>query len=304
MVETEKQFDKAVIPAAGLGTRLLSATKEQPKEMLPLFARTEEGTLCLKPVIQLIFEQLFDLSIREFYFVVGREKRALEDHFTPEHGFIADLNARGKDTHAMDLKRFYRRIEESTIVWVNQPEPRGFGDAVLQVERLVGDEPFLVHAGDTLVVPTAGPSVAQRLFDGHTKSRADATLTIQEVEDPRQYGVAEVVERPNALLDVRRVAEKPDEPSSNLAIMPLYIFNPKIFRALRSIAPGKGGELQLTDAIQGLIDTKHSVKAIKLKQSDLRLDIGTPENYWQAIELSYRHASAEQSHRGVGSLLA
>jgi len=295
MDEIKQSFDSAVIPAAGLGTRLLSATKEQPKEMLPLFAKTEERTLCLKPIIQMIFEQLFDFSIREFYFVVGREKRALEDHFTPEPSYVADLDARGKNTQAMHLERFYERINESTIVWVNQPEPRGFGDAVLQVQRLVGDEPFLVHAGDTLIVSTDGPSVTRRLSDAHTRSQADVTLAIQEVEDPRQYGVAEVVERPNTTIDVKRVVEKPDPPPSNLAIVPLYIFNPKIFQALRSIAPGKGGELQLTDAIQALIDTKHSVKAIKLKQSDVRLDIGTPENYWQAIELSYRHASADQS---------
>jgi len=303
MVETTQPFEKVVIPAAGLGTRLLSATKEQPKEMLPLFAKTEEGTLCLKPMIQLIFEQLFDSSIREFYFVVGREKRALEDHFTLEPSHVADLNARGKDAQAMHIERLYERIRESMIVWVNQPEPRGFGDAVLQVQRLVGSELFLVHAGDTLIVSTDGPSVTRRLSDAHTTSQADVTLAIQEVEDPRQYGVAEVVERPNATLDLKRVVEKPDQPSSNLAIMPVYIFNAKIFQALRSITPGKGGELQLTDAIQSLIDTKHSVKAIKLKQSDMRLDIGTPENYWQAIELSYRLASAE-SRRGVGSLLA
>jgi UTP--glucose-1-phosphate uridylyltransferase len=302
MDEIKQPFNSAVIPAAGLGTRLLSATKEQPKEMLPLFAKTEEGTLCLKPMIQMIFEQLFDFSIREFYFVVGREKRALEDHFTPEHGFVADLNARGKNTQAMHLGKFYERINESTIVWVNQPEPRGFGDAVLQVQRLMGDGPFLVHAGDTLIVSTHGPSVARRLSDAHTRFQADVTFAIQEVEDPRQHGVAEVVERANRILDVRRVVEKPDRPSGNMAIMPVYIFNPKIFQALRSTVPGKGGELQLTDAIQGLIDTKHNVKAIKLKQSDIRLDIGTPENYWQAIELSYRHASAKQSPHDASGL--
>ena len=303
MNEIKQPPNLAVIPAAGLGTRLLSATKEQPKEMLSLFAKTEEGILCLKPIIQLIFEQLFDFSIREFYFVVGREKRALEDHFTLEPSHVADLNARGKDAQAMHIERLYERIRESTIVWVNQPEPRGFGDAVLQVQRLVGSEPFLVHAGDTLIVSTDGPSVTRRLSDAHTTSQADVTLAIQEVEDPRQYGVAEVVERPNAILDLKRVVEKPDQPSSNLAVMPVYIFNAKIFQALRSITPGKGGELQLTDAIQSLIDTKHSVKAIKLKQSDICLDIGTPENYWQAIELSYRLASAE-NRRGMGSLLA
>jgi len=282
-----REIKKAVVPAAGLGTRLLSATKEQPKEMLPVFALNEDETLCLKPMVQQIFEQLFDLGIHEFYFIVGRDKRAMEDHFTPDCDYVNHLNSHGKNSQAVQLKSFYRRIDASMIVWVNQPEPKGFGDAVLRAKTLVGDEPFLVHAGDTLINSRAEP-VVERLAEAFSNSQA--VITLQEVEDPRQYGVAEVIEESDRSLSVRRVVEKPSEPASKLAIMPLYLFNSTIFEALGSTQADENGELQLTDAMQKLIENGHTVHAIKLRQDDTRLDIGTPETYWKALELSHRHA--------------
>ena len=280
---------KAVVPAAGLGTRLLSATKEQPKEMLPVFAAGEDDALCLKPMVQRIFEQLFDFGIREFYFIVGKEKRAIEDHFTPDAEYVNRLSSHGKSGQATQLSEFYGKIRASSIVWVNQPEPRGFGDAVLQAQRLVGGEQFLVHAGDTYIISVV-PTVHSRLVDAHTNSGADATLALQEVTDPRQYGVAEIEASKADILDVKRVVEKPVRPATNLAIMPLYIFNPTIFDALRATRPDSGGEVQLTDAIQHLIDGGHRVRAIRLGHDDIRLDIGTPETYWEALELSHRYA--------------
>jgi UTP--glucose-1-phosphate uridylyltransferase len=282
--------DKVVIPAAGLGTRLLSATKEQPKEMLPVFAQDQHGTLCLRPIVQLIFDDLFEFGAREFCFVVGRGKRVLEDHFTPHHDFIEYLNGRGKNTQAGELEAFYHRVRTSAILWINQPEPLGFGHAVLQAQPFVGDEPFLVHAGDTYIISESS-SILERLTSEHTESRADATLTLQEVQDTRHYGVANVTDVEKGNLNVQSVEEKPARPKSNLAIMPLYIFSPAIFEALKSTAPDKGGEIQLTDAIQKLIETGQRVQAIKLREDDLRLDIGTPETYWEALKLSYQHAS-------------
>jgi UTP--glucose-1-phosphate uridylyltransferase len=292
----ERNIRKAVIPAAGLGTRLLSATKEQPKEMLPIFAATQDGILCPKPIVQLIFEQLFDFGIRDFYLIVGRGKRAIEDHFTPDHELIARLDAHGKNSLASDLENFYAKIEESTIVWLNQPQPKGFGDAVLQAERLVGQEPFLVHAGDTLILTDNASTLHERLTEAHAVSNSEATLTLQEVRDPSEYGVAEVDRKIGRRFTVKRVVEKPDKPRSRLAIMPLYVFNPTVFQALKSIVPDTRGELQLTDAIQQLIDTTHNVQAIKTRRYDIRLDIGTPQSYWDALGLSYRHALSKR-HR-------
>ena len=287
-----RTIGKALIPAAGLGTRLLSATKEQPKEMLPLFATSDDGALCVKPLVQQIFEQLFDFGVREFYFVVGKEKRAIEDHFTVDREYIRRLNSQGRNSQALQLENFYRRIEGSMIVWVNQPEPKGFGDAVLQAKRLIWGEPFLVHAGDTLI-NSRTETVPTRLTQAYMKIRAEATLALLKVDDARQYGVAEVLETSNGDFEVKRVVEKPTQPTSKLAIMPLYILNPTIFEALEATPPGKGGEIQLTDAIQKLIDTGHSVHAIKLREEDIHLDIGTPETYWEALELSHRYASSK-----------
>ena len=284
-------IERVVIPAAGLGTRLLSATKEQPKEMLPVFARGKDGTPCLKPLVQIIFEDLFDIGARTFCLVVGRGKRAIEDHFTPHRNFLQYLNSRGKNSQAIELETFYRRIEGSTILWMNQPEPKGFGDAVLQAQLAITREPFVVHAGDTTIISKT-TNILERLVAEHRRSSADATLTLQEIDDPRGYGVAEVTGTGTGGLRVKRVTEKPAKPRSNLAIMPVYVFNLTIFDSLRDISPDKSGELQLTDAIQNLIETGSVVKGIKLRKEDIRLDIGTPETYWQALSLSYKHATS------------
>jgi len=284
-------ISKIVIPVAGLGTRLMPATKEQPKEMLPLFARGEDGILCLKPIVQRIFEQLYDFGMREFYFVVGRGKRAIEDHFTPDRDCIRLFDSQGKRGYALDLERFYSRIETSLMAWINQPEPKGFGHAVLETQNVVGEFPFLVHAGDTYIISRETPLISRMLM-AYEDQKSDVTIVLQQMEDPRQYGVAEVQEH-GSVFEVKRVIEKPDEPSSKLAIMPIYIFNPVIFDALRSTLPGKGGEIQLTDAIQRIIDSGRHVSAIVLTESDVRLDIGTPENYWEALELSHRTALQE-----------
>jgi UTP--glucose-1-phosphate uridylyltransferase len=284
---------KAIIPVAGLGTRLLSATKEQPKEMLPLFFANEHGSLCLKPIVQEIFERLFDFGAREFYFIVGKQKRPIEDHFTPDFEFVHRLNDCGKNDQALQLESFYERIKASTIVWVNQPEPKGFGDAVLQVECLVGREPFLLNAGDTYIV-SGRRDVPAWLAEVHAKGQAQATLTLKEVQEPRHYGVAEVLETEGESLDVKRVVEKPSHPTSRLAIMPLYIFNPTIFEALRNTGPGVGGEIQLTDAIQKLIDAGQRVQAVKLSSDDIRVEVGTPETYWEALKLSHDFALSKK----------
>lgn len=279
-------INKVVIPSAGLGTRLLPSTKELPKEMLPVFSRTPEGQFSLKPLLQLVFEQLFDFGICQFCFIVGRGKRAVEDHFTPSYDFIQLLESKGKQPLASDLKAFYERIEESTIVWINQPAPLGFGHAVLMSKSFVGNDPFLVHAGDTYI---ASKDHLRRLIDCHFKHKADATLLLQEILDPRQYGVAEVEEVEDHLI-VKKVIEKPEKPPSNLAIMPIYAFNPIIMRALEEISPGVGGELQLTDGIQRLLDWGLRVCAVKLRPDESRLEVGSPETYWEAISASFKRA--------------
>lgn len=276
-----------MIPAAGLGTRLFPATKEQPKEMLPIFFRLVSGDIGVKPLLQMVFEQLYDFGFREFCFVVGRGKRSIEDHFTPDYNSVVALKNRGKDGQASDLNSFYMKLRDSTIMWVNQPEPKGFGHAVLMAQPFVQNEHCLVHAGDTYII-SENAGHLRLLVETYECLNADAAFLVQEMEDPRQHGVVKVEEMKNGVYKVLAAIEKPERPPSKLAIMPIYAFRPVIFEELEKTAPGKGGEVQLTDAIQRLVDRGLNVCAVRLNPSDARLDVGSPETYWEALDLSYR----------------
>ena len=278
---------KVVVPAAGLGTRLFPATKEQPKEMLPIFSKTVNGDMSVKPVVQMVFEQLYDAGLREFCYVVGRGKRGIEDHFTPDVNCVRNLAGMGKNGQASDLEDFYQKLDTSTIMYVNQPEPKGFGNAVLMAQPFVQNEQCLVHAGDSCII-SKDMDYIKKLLNAYEKFNADAAFIVLEIENPKQYGIVEGKEVEAGIFKVKTVVEKPEKPKTTLAIMAMYIFHPVIFKALEATTPGKNGEVQLTDAIQKLIDWKLNVYAVKLDKSYAHLDIGSPERYWEAIELSYR----------------
>jgi UTP--glucose-1-phosphate uridylyltransferase len=283
---------KAVIPAAGLGTRLLSVTKEQPKEMLPVFARAKNGDLCLKPIVQLVFEQLHQVGFREFCFVVGRGKRAIEDHFTPDFSYVSMLDSKGLDGPAGELEAFYKMVDGSTVSWVNQPQPRGFGDAVLKAKSFVGSDRFLVHAGDSHFISKNAEHL-RRAMRMSEESKADALFLSMEVEDPSRFGIVEGETMADGLVKVKRLAEKPAKPASKLAIMPVYVFDSNIFRALEDTKAGFAGELQLTDGIQRMVDWNLNVYTTKVASSEIWLDIGSPDLFWQAQNLSHKHYSHE-----------
>ena len=278
---------KVIIPAAGLGTRLFPATKEQPKEMLPIFSKTMHGDMSVKPVVQLVFEQLYDAGLREFCYVVGRGKRGIEDHFTPDANCVRNLEGMGKNGQASDLEDFYQKLNTSTIMYVNQPEPKGFGNAVLMAQPFVQNENCLVHAGDSCII-SKDMDYIRKLLDTYERLNADAAFIALEIENPKQYGIVEGEEVQAGIYRVRTVVEKPEKPKTNLAVMAMYVFHPVIFKALEATKPGKNGEIQLTDAIQKLIDWGLSVYAVKLDKNYAHLDIGSPERYWEALELSYR----------------
>jgi len=279
---------KAVIPAAGLGTRLLPVTKEQPKEMLSIFAETPNGNCCLKPLLQLVYEQLYNIGFREFCFIIGRGKRAIEDHFTSDKGYTSMLREKGKESSARGLENFYKRLQGSTLVWINQPEPIGFGDAALKAKSFIGNTSFIVHAGDTYIISDKANHL-QSLMKTHESLKADATLLVKEIEDPKQHGVIEAEKIDEETYKVNKAIEKPEKPPSKLAIMPIYAFTPAILQALERTKPGVGGEIQLTDAIQILIESGSKVYAVKLKPEEVRLDVGTPETYWEALQLSHEY---------------
>jgi len=277
---------KVVIPAAGLGTRLLPTTKEQPKELLPVFSRSPSGKYLVKPILQLIFEQLYDCGIREYYFIGGRNKRMIEDHFSADYNFVDKLNNENKSFYAEDLSNFYNKISSSHISWVNQPIPKGFGHAVLITKSLIGDHPFLVHAGDTLILSKTRNYITQ-LMKTHNSLDALSTLLVCPVKDAQKYGVITGTPRKGTIC-VDSIVEKPLRPKSNLAVMPLYVFDKSIFTALENTSPGLNNEIQLTDGISNLLTSnQNKVIGIKMKNSDLFLDVGNPETYWNALKITY-----------------
>lgn len=265
-------LEKAVIPAGGLGTRLLPATKEQPKEMLPIFSRLPNGALCVKPFLQIVFERLYDAGFRDFCFIVGRGKRAIEDHFSLDSNFIDYLRHRNMVELVEELTDFYERVSRSNIVFVNQPEPRGFGNAVFHAKHFTGKDPFLVHAGDDLIISKKNQYLQRlmRVFESHS---SDAVLYVKKVKDPQRYGVVAGRKVEEHLYRVERIEEKPITHFSYLAIIAVYAFSSKIYGAIEKTAPDSNNEIQLTNAIRNLITDKHEVYALELGNEEKRIDM-------------------------------
>lgn len=279
---------KTVITAGGKGTRLLTVTKELPKEMLPIFSLDYLGNLCVKPLFEEIFHQSFLLGIRKFCIIVGKQKRTIEDHFTPDSSFINEISVKQYSV-AQDLKILYERISKSSINWVNQLGSHGFGHAVLMAETFVGDDDFIVQAGDTLIL-SKDTSPLKKVMNEKLENEYDAVILVRKVDDPRRFGVATLVKE-NGENIVKKVVEKPKQPESNMAIMPIYRFKPSIFRMLKEIKYGKN-ELQLTDGIQKLIENGGKVKAIIVNKSDIILDVGTPGSFWDAQKDSMKYVKS------------
>lgn len=271
-----KRIEKVVITAAGTGTRLLPFTKEMPKEMLPIFTSTKSHKLILKPILQEIYESVYDYGIKNFCFVVGKGKRSIEDHFLMSK---TDKNI---------LNDFYHKISKTNIFYVQQHNPNGFGDAVSKAEKFVGNENFLLHAGDDIILSKNNDHL-RRLERAFFKHDADLAFLITEIENPSQYGVITGNEIEKDVILAKDLEEKPKKPKSHMAIIATYIFKPKIFEELKRTKPDKNGEIQLATAVKNIIKNGNSV-GVKLKKSEKRLDVGTPENYINCINNSFKNS--------------
>ena len=231
---------KAVIPAAGLGTRFLPVTKVAPKEMLPLVD---------KPCIQYVVEEAVAAGIEDILIVTGRSKKTLEDHFDRAPELEASLERAGKHEELAQVRAI---AELASLHYVRQGEPRGLGHAVSVARHHVGDEPFAVLLGDDLMAE--GSPLLRQMIDA-TERTGCSVIALKEFPGAEisAYGAVDPDpgEAPEGLIGIRGMVEKPkpEEAPSNLAIMGRYVFTPRIFDALERIEPGKGGELQLTDAI-------------------------------------------------------
>lgn len=232
---------KAIIPAAGLGTRFLPATKAQPKEMLPIVD---------KPTIQYIIEEAIESGIEEILIITGRNKRAIEDHFDRSIELELSLEKKNKK----ELLELVRNISNMVnIHYVRQKEPKGLGHAIYCAKSFVGNEPFAVLLGDDVVY--AKKPCLKQMIEAYDEYKT-TILGVQEVakEDVSKYGIVEGKYIDGRVYKVYDLIEKPsiDEAPSNIAILGRYIINPNIFDILEHTKPGKGGEIQLTDALKEL----------------------------------------------------
>ena len=282
-----KQVRKAIIPAAGLGTRFLPATKALAKEMLPIVD---------KPTIQFIVEEARKSGIEDIVVVDGKNKRSIEDHFHSNPELEDNLRAKHKD----DMLKLVEETTDINIYFIRQSHPRGLGDAVLTARDFIGDEPFVVMLGDDLNnIINTGNALTQELIDSYHQTGA-STLAVMRVphEDTAKYGVINPsAEVEKGLYNVTSFVEKPDpkDAPSDLAIIGRYVFTPEIFDVLAKTKPGKGGEIQLTDAINTLNKTQR-VFAHEYKGD--RYDVGNKFGWIQTnVEYGLQHPQTKDELR-------
>jgi UTP--glucose-1-phosphate uridylyltransferase len=262
------KVQKAVIPAAGLGTRFLPATKAQPKEMLPVVD---------KPAIQYVVEEAVRTGITDILIVTGRGKRTLEDHFDRSFELEHYLEASGKHE---EVKAVREISEMASIHYIRQANPAGLGDAVAHAEHHVGGEPFAVLLGDDIVA--VGEPLLERMINVYERY-GRSVLAVQEVrrEDIHLYGAVKPEWVEDDLARVVDIVEKPppEEAPSNLAAIGRYVLTPEIFDAIRETTPDAGGEVQLTDALR-LLAREQAVYAFRFENG--RYDIGKKLDYLRA----------------------
>ncbi len=267
-------IQSAVIPVAGHGTRLLPATKSQPKEMLPV-AR--------KPIVQYVVEELVSNGIQQILFVTGRSKASIENHFDHDPELFRTLS----DGHKHELLRELDfEALKANFFYTRQRLQKGLGDAVLCGERFAGEDPFLVALGDSILGLHAVSRAVSRMADVYESKRASCVIAVEEVprEETSHYGIVQPEDAGDVFRIVNLVEKpRPEDAPSNLAIAGRYIFSPVIFDMIRRVEPDAGGEIQLTNAIQLLCEQGRRVIGVKLARAEKRYDIGNFPSYFESF---------------------
>ncbi len=276
----------AVVPVAGLGTRLLPATKSQPKEMLPV---------AKKPVVQYVVEELEANDIRQILFITGKSKTSIENHFDFDHELMRNLREGGKEELLAELE--YERMPIQ-FFFTRQRRQKGLGDAVLCGRPYTQDSPFVVALGDSIIGLNGSSQILSRMARTFESTGAACVIAVESVplDSVSSYGIVKPGDSLSELIRDSRgangdvfviedVTEKPSPESapSNLAIAARYIFSPEIYPALEKTPPGKNGEIQLTDAIQILLQAGRRIVGVRLAPEERRYDIGNFESYFEAF---------------------
>jgi UTP--glucose-1-phosphate uridylyltransferase len=275
----------AVVPVAGLGTRLLPATKSQPKEMLPVGR---------KPVVQYVVEELTRVGMQRLLFITGPGKTSIENHFDLNSELIQLLRETGKEDLLAEFE-FERKPVQ--YFYTRQRQLLGLGHAVSCAESFVGDQPFVVALGDSIIGLHAQSDVVQRMTECFARNQAAAVIAFEAVplNEVSNYGIAQPKNGAGDVFEVADVIEKPGahEAPSNLAIAARYVFAPSIFAAIKRTKPGKGGEIQLTDAIRLILQDGGKVYGVRLSDEERRFDIGNFDAYFRAF---VEFALADEKH--------
>ena len=265
----------AIVPVAGHGTRLLPATKSQPKEMLPV-AR--------KPIVQYVVEELVDNGIGDVLMVTGRNKNSIENHFDSDPHLMQTLNTANKTELLKELE--FEDIG-AHLFYTRQRFQKGLGDAILCGETFAGEQPFVVALGDSILGLQAQSRCVANMVELFETRRASCVIAVEEVplEQTEHYGIIEGVDGDGRAYRVRNLVEKPNpkDAPSNLAIAGRYVFSPTIFDMIRDVKPDHRGEIQLTDAIQRMCEEGRRVLAYKLPDGERRYDIGNFPSYFETF---------------------
>lgn len=259
---------KAVIPAAGMGTRMQPATRALPKEMLPVGRQ---------PVLQYVVEELAAAGIRQVLVITARHKNAIAEHFDDEDPSLSLAQGNG---HATNRIQFF---------YVRQAFPRGLGHAISLAEEFVGDESFVIALGDTIIHKRSGDhhALLQRMIDAHIAHNSACTIAVNNVprEEVSKYGVVAPVGEMGPDFSIGDLIEKPsiDTAPSTFAVAARYICDARLFPALRETPPGRNNEIQLTDALRLLAQKGNPLHAVRLEDDETRYDIGNYESYFHAF---------------------
>ncbi len=274
-------ISKAVIPAAGFGTRMLPAAKAVPKEMLPVLDR---------PTIQYVVEEATDAGAGDVMLITSRDKRAIEDHFDRHAELEARLASSGKSELLSSIQKL---MEQAKVHSVRQREQHGLGDAVLQARKFIGNEPFLCLLGDAIFSADLGmPLPAKQLVDAQAQF-GGSIIGLEEVpaEKVSRYGIVGGTTIADGVMKLDALVEKPsvEIAPSRFAIAARYVLAPTVFAALERTPPGKGGEIQLTDALKLMLDADETIHGVVLKAR--RHDIGNPAD-WLRTNLIFAQRDA------------
>jgi UTP--glucose-1-phosphate uridylyltransferase len=271
-------IQKAIVPAAGLGTRLLPATKSQPKEMLPVGR---------KPVVQYVVEELQAAGLSQILIITGRRKRAIEDHFDPDPVLLSALEQAGNEALLSELSYIQRN---SRFFYTRQSSPKGLGHAVALGADFVDSDDCVVALGDSLIAGEDPAAPVNAMMQAHRDLKAAAVVAVEQVpsDEAHRYGIVSIQGAeppPGEPVAITDIIEKPPRGAapSTLAVAARYIFSPAIFEALARTPPDRQGEIQLTDAIKLLIQMGQPVYAWPLRSDQRRYDIGNFESYFRTF---------------------